>query len=185
MIHRAILLLAIMLLIAPLKFSQEQKKTDDEPVRLTTELVVVDAQILSKKTGRVVGGLAREDFTLTEDGAKQYITHFSQDKLPLSILLLLDASGSVQPIINQVRDEGMAALRLLRPEDDVSVMAFGMWAKVMQDFTRDREAVVRSIGLIEFMGPWIREGTYINEAVYQAGAYMRNASNPDTRRVII
>ena len=185
MIHKPLLLLAVIFLLAPLKFSREQQKVEDEPVKLGTELVVVDAQVLSKKTGRVVGGLTREDFALYEDGVKQYISHFSQDKLPLSILLLLDVSGSVEPVIEQVRDNGMAALGLLKPEDEVAVMAFGLWAKVMQDFTRDRKAVIQSIKFIDLMGPWIRRATYINESVYQAAVYMRKASNPDSRRVII
>jgi hypothetical protein len=35
------------------------------------------------------------------------------------------------------------------------------------------------------MGHWIREHTYIDEAVYQAAAYLRKASNPESRRCII
>jgi VWFA-related protein len=162
-----------------------QKSADDEPIRLSAELIVVDAQVLSKKTGRVVGNLGRDDFTLYEDGVKQYVTHFSQDRLPLSIVLLLDVSGSVQPVINRVRDEGMTALGLLRPDDEVAVMAFGFWARVVQDFTKDRAAVISAIAGIEFMGPWIREKTYIYEAVYQAAAHLGKASNPDTRRCVI
>ena len=40
-----------------------------------------------------------------EDDVKQEITHFSQDKLPLSIVLLVDLSGSVQPISNKSATE--------------------------------------------------------------------------------
>ena len=186
MSRKAILLLAVIMSIAPIARTQEQQQqSEDEPIKISADLTVVDAQVLSRKTGRVVGGLSKEDFTLYEDGVKQYVAHFSQDRLPLSIVLLLDISGSVQPVINQVRDEGIAALKLLKPEDEVAVMAFGLWAKVIQDFTKDREAVIRSIALIELMGPWIREGTYIDEAVYQAATHLGKASNPDSRRSII
>jgi VWFA-related protein len=172
--------------IAPLAYTQEQRKPpEDEPIKISTELTVIDAQVLSRKTGRAVGGLSREDFILYEDGVKQYVTHFSQDKLPLSIVLLLDVSGSVQPVINQVRDEGINALKLLKPEDEVAVMAFGLWGKVVQDFTKDREAVIQSIALIDVMGHWIKEGTYIDEAVYQAASHLGKAANPDSRRAII
>jgi len=98
-------------------------------LKLSTELVVVDAQVLSKKTGSPVNGLTERDFVLYEEGVKQRITHFSQDKLPLSILLLLDVSGSVMPAINQVRDSGLRALNELKPGDEVAVMAFGAWRK--------------------------------------------------------
>src|ERR1051325_11294430 len=62
----------------------------DQPLRLSTELVVLDAQVLSKKTGSVIGNLKKDDFSIYEDGVRQAITHFSQDRLPLSILLLID-----------------------------------------------------------------------------------------------
>ncbi len=162
-----------------------QQDPDDQPIKLKTELVSLDALILNKKTGTVINGLTKDDFTIYEDGVKQQITHFSQDKLPLSIMLLLDVSGSVQPIINRVRDEGMKALQYLRPDDEVAVMAFGKWATVKQDFTKDRSLIIKRIGEIEWMGHWIREGTYIKEAVYQAAAHLNKALNPDSRRAII
>ena len=50
---------------------------DEEVVKTDVDLVVFDATVLQKKTGRIVGGLKREDFVLTEDGVPQQITHFS------------------------------------------------------------------------------------------------------------
>jgi VWFA-related protein len=181
-------LLPLLILFATAKAltrSPSPQDPADEPIRLRTELVTIDAQVTRKKTGEVVGGLSQDDFTSYEDGIKQQITYFSQDKLPLSIVLLLDVSASVQPIINQVRDEGMLALRQLRPDDEVAVMAFGKWATVKQDFTKDRQLVIKRIQEIEWMGNWIREATHIDEAVYQAATYSGKATNPDSRRVII
>ena len=166
--------------------SQSQQQTaSDEPLKLSTELVIVDAQVLNKKSGAVVGGLPLADFTLYEDGTKQQVTHFSQDKLPLSIVLLLDVSGSVMPIINRVRDEGLVALDQLKPNDEIAVMVFGKWADLFQDFTKDRQLVAKRIGDIRWIGPWIQEGTHIHEAVYQAARHLTTASNPGSRRVII
>ncbi|HMB28095.1 MAG TPA: hypothetical protein VKS99_08300, partial [Blastocatellia bacterium] len=66
-----------------------------ESIRLSTDLVVIDAQALDRKTGRIINGLKAADFELYEDGVKQEITHFSQDGLTLSVILLMDLSGSV------------------------------------------------------------------------------------------
>jgi VWFA-related protein len=162
----------------------EQKKLEDV-IKLKSELVVVDVQALSHKTGRVINGLKKEDFTVTEDGVKQHIESFSQDKLPLSIVLLLDVSGSVSPVIEQVREQGLNTLQQLKPEDEVAVMAFGSFTTVLQNFTKDRAATISTISFIEMMGRWIKEGTYIDEAMYQASLYIHKAANPDTRRCII
>src|ERR1044071_5853748 len=70
---------------------------DEEVIKTDVDLVVFDALVLQKKTGRVVGGLKREDFALTEDGVAQQITHFSQNSLPLSVILLIDRGGCLDP----------------------------------------------------------------------------------------
>ncbi|HEY0347917.1 MAG TPA: hypothetical protein VGC60_07150, partial [Pyrinomonadaceae bacterium] len=68
-----------------------------EVVKVDVDLVTVDALVLQKNTARIVGGLQKEDFLIYEDGTKQEITHFSQDSLPLSVLLLIDRGGCLDP----------------------------------------------------------------------------------------
>jgi len=185
-LHNVVRLLFLAGVLGSSGFSAPQRSIEqDEPVRLSTQLVVVDAQVLSKKTGTPVNGLTERDFVISEEGVKQQITHFSQDRLPLSIVLLLDVSGSVTEVIDQVRDSGLTALNELKPGDEVALMAFGAWATVLQGFTRDRRLLSAQVSFIESMGPWIRAGTYIDEAVYEASKYLANASNPHSRRIIV
>jgi hypothetical protein len=94
--HTIFLLLILIVIVGSPVFSLPQKSNEqDAPLRLSTQLVVVDAQVLSRKTRTPVNGLSERDFVLYEDGVRQQITHFSQDRLPLSIVLLLDVSASV------------------------------------------------------------------------------------------
>jgi Ca-activated chloride channel homolog len=184
--HKIFLLVALVAVIASPVFTQSQKGNEpDEPLKLSTQLVVVDAQILNKRTGMPVDGLSERDFVVYEEGGKQQITHFSQDKLPLSIVLLLDVSGSVALAIDKVRESGLRALNELKPGDEVALMAFGEWATVLQDFTKDRNLITAQLAFLESMGPWIRNGTYIDEAVYSAAKYLSKASNPNSRRIIV
>ena len=74
-----------------------------EVVKVDVDLVTVDALVLQKNTARIVGDLKRDDFILSEDGVKQDITHFGQDTLPLSVLLLIDRSGCLDPFGEQTR----------------------------------------------------------------------------------
>lgn len=184
--HKALLLAALVsAAVTPVFPSAQKGKEPDEPLKLSTQLVVVDAQILNKRTGLPVNGLSERDFVVYEQGIKQQISHFSQDTLPLSIVLLLDVSASVMPAIDRVRDSGLRALNELNPGDEVALMAFGAWATVLQDFTRERQLIAARMAFIESMGPWIRNGTYIDEAVYEAARYLTKASNPNSRRVIV
>src|SRR5438876_1626281 len=93
-------------------------------IRLAVDLVVLDAQVIQQKTGRIIGDLKKEDFVLTEDGVKQEITHFGQDTLPLSVILLIDRGGCLDPFSDKVRHATLAALQRLRPQDEVALMSF-------------------------------------------------------------
>src|SRR5688572_15384639 len=63
---RIIIVPIIFLLLATAKICVAQESSE-QTLKLSTELVVLDAQVLHKKTGRVIGNLQKEDFTLYED----------------------------------------------------------------------------------------------------------------------
>ena len=156
---------------------------DEEVIKTDVDLVVLDALVLQKKTGRVVGGLRREDFTLTEDGAPQQITHFSQNTLPLSVLLLVDRGGCLDPFGENVRRAAAESVSRLKPSDEVAVMTYHDSAELVQEFTRDRGAVADALDRV----PGHREdaGHCLDAAFYEAARYMVRAGNPSGRRVIV
>jgi VWFA-related protein len=161
-----------------------QQIDPDDVIKVNTDLVVLDAQVIDKKTNKIFGGLRKEDFELYEENVRQDIVHFSQDRLPLSVLLLLDISGSVRPIIEQIGEGAHNALRHLRPEDEVAVMAFATDYKLLQTFSKDRDLVASKI-VEASMSYELGRGTMLNEALYEASLQMNQATNPANRRAII
>jgi VWFA-related protein len=159
-------------------------KAQQDTIKLSTDLVVIDAQVLNRKTGEVIHGLNARDFELYEEGTPQEITHFSQDKLALSVILLIDLSGSVSPVLSDIRDGALMALSRLKEQDEVAVMFFSNSTQLSQDFTTDRQAIVGKISLIE-KAPVIGQGTLLYPALRDAALHMAKASNPLSRRVII
>ncbi len=185
-IHPLMVLLLVVAIASPFAATAvcQEKSASDEVITINSDLVVVDAEVVDKKTRQRIGNLKREDFALYDDGVKQDITYFSQDKLPLSIVLLLDLSGSVKPIIEQISNGALDALQRLKPEDEVALMAFADEVELVQDFTRDRQLMsgkIASVGKTSNVGA----GTLLNKAVYEAAREMPHASNPASRRVII
>src|SRR4029450_7542818 len=153
-------------------------------VKVNTDLVVFDAQVIDKKTKRLIGHLRKEDSIITENGVKHEVSYFSRDELPLSIILLLDVSRSVRPIIHDIRDGALNALQRLKPEDEVAVMAFGTTYQPVQDFTKDRRLVaekIESATATEVLG----NGTFLTSALESAATHMQKAPTPGNRRVII
>lgn len=179
------IIISTLLSASPLLLSAPvSAQTPTETIRLSTNLVVVDAQVLNRKSGAVLNNLTVADFELYEDGVKQEITHFSQDKLALSVILLIDLSASVNPVLTHVRDGALEALNRLKETDEVAVMFFSDSTQLLQDFTTDRKAIVEKLGRIE-MTPVIGQGTLIYRGLREAAQYMSKAGNPASRRAIV
>jgi VWFA-related protein len=152
-------------------------------VRLGVDLVVLDAQVLQQKTGRIVGDLKREDFTIFEDGTKQEITHFSQDTLPLSVILLVDRGGCLDPFGETMRQATLESLSRLRPQDEVALMTFARDVNLIHGFGADRKNIADAVLRVPDHD---EEAPHcFNRAFYEAARYMQQSSNPDGRRVII
>lgn len=158
-------------------------RTPEEVVKVDVDLVTIDALVLQKKTARVVGDLQKDDFTIAEDGVKQTITHFSQDSLPISMLLLIDRGGCLDPFGTEVQTAARHAIAGLKPADEVAVMTYHNDVELLQSFTRDRELIYQAIGHVP---PHDEQARHcLNKAFAEAGAYAQNAGNPIGRRVIV
>ena len=59
----------------------EQGPGMEQSLKLNADLVLVDVLAVQKKTGRIIGDLKQDDFTVLEDGVKQTISYF-REKLP-------------------------------------------------------------------------------------------------------
>ncbi len=154
-----------------------------EVIKTDVDLVTIDALVLQKNTSRVVGNLKQDDFLVFEDGAKQTITHFSQDNLPLSVLLMIDRGGCLDPFGEEVRSAARDALSRLKPSDEVAVMTYHNNVELMQGFTRDRLMLGRAL---RWVPPHDEQANHcLNKAFEEAAEYMTKASNPSGRRVII
>jgi Ca-activated chloride channel homolog len=154
-----------------------------EVIKTDVDLVTVDALVLQKNTSRVVGDLTRDDFTISEDGKPQNVTHFSQGSLPLSVILLIDRGGCLDPFNPQVRHAASEALARLKPTDEVAVMTYHNNAELLAPFTRDRWPINYAL---DHIPPHDELANHcINKAFYEAATYMAQAGNPTGRRVII
>jgi Ca-activated chloride channel family protein len=110
------------------------------------ELINVTATVTDGE-GRFVSGLRKDDFTVYEDGQPQEITHFSNERVPVSLGIALDTSGSMT-------SDKMSAARaaidrfvydLLSPDDELFFMQFANRPQVVQQWTSDRRAISRAV----------------------------------------
>lgn len=87
------------------------------------DAVAVD--VLVSLRGRPVGGLTASDFTLLDNDVPQRIEALLVEDLPITLLLVLDTSGSVAGApLAQLRAAAEAAAATLRPDDRVGLITF-------------------------------------------------------------
>jgi VWFA-related protein len=161
-----------------------QTPESDKPVRVSTELVIVDTQATRQSDGKLVGGLKPEDFVLTENGVAQNIELFSQDKLALSVVLLFDLTDTSQPVLKRLAQGALQAIQHLKAEDELAVMAYSNQTLLLQGFTRDRDQAVAAIEKAATMDA-PEQLALFNEAVWRTADYLQANAQPRTRRVIL
>lgn len=152
-------------------------------IRVTSQFVVLDAQVEERKTGNPVGDLRAKDFLLTEDGHLQNVSYFSRDQLPLSVVFLFDLTDTVRPVLNPLAQEARQMLGHLKAQDEVAVMVFSSHAELLQGFTTDRSAAAAAIAKASKMKS--RDGTFIDEDMYEAAGQAMRATIPESRRVLV
>lgn len=179
-------LCALFFLLRGSSFAQTPASaTDDSPptIRVSSQLVLLDALVENKKTGKLVDNLRRADFRLSEDGVPQTITYFSQDRLPLSVIFLFDLTDTVRSALKPLAAGAREILGHLKPEDEVAIMVFSSHTELLQNFTRDRESAAEAIA--KASGMESKDGTFIHECMYEAVKQAMNSTTPGSRRVLI
>jgi VWFA-related protein len=158
-------------------------QADQQALKVRTELVNVDTLVRQRQTGRIISNLTQDDFTVFEDGVKQTISYFSQDRLPLSIVLLVDRAGCINAFNDQIRAATIQAFGKLKAEDEVAIMTFSNKVALAQPFTRDRQLIADKILAVEKQHS--SEQHYFNQGIHEAATYMSQAAHPAGRRVIL
>ena len=141
--------------------------------RSGVELVNVTATV-TDEDGRFVSGLRQEDFKVFEDGEEQPVSHFSNERVPVSLGILLDTSGSMT-------SEKMSAARaaidrfiydLLGPNDELFFMQFANRPDLIQDWTSDRRRISRAVASVGGQG-----GTAMYDAIADAVPVAQEGKN--------
>jgi VWFA-related protein len=117
---------------------------DENVVKLESPLVNLNASV-TDADGKVISGLTIQDFMVTEDGARQPITHFATEAAPFNLVLLLDASGSTRGKIDLIRAAAMRFLDLMHPSDKVAILLFARDVEVLAHLTSDRESLRQAL----------------------------------------
>jgi Ca-activated chloride channel family protein len=132
-----------------------------KPQTIRTDLVTLTLTV-TDLYGRYVSGLSKKAFTVIDNNEEQDITFFSDTDAPVSVGILFDVSGSMSgEKIGKARKALERFVATSHPSDEYFLIAFNNRAQLLMDRTRDGEAVLRKLTLVE-----PRRNTALYDAVY-------------------
>ncbi len=145
------------------------------------ELINVTATV-TDRSGRFAGRLTKDDFVVYEDNKLVEVTHFSADRTPVSLGIVVDSSGSM------VGEKWSAAVssvdrffRMMNDElDEFFLYRFSANADLVHDWTNDRDRLATMVGRIHPTG-----GTAMYDAVIEAVPMAQSGQNRKKAVVII
>ena len=149
--------------------------------RSGVELINVTATVLDA-TGRFVPGLTQDDFVVYDDDQRVEVTHFNAERVPVSLGIALDSSGSMY-------GEKMSAARgaisrfvddLLEKDDELFLYRFSNYPELVQGWTHNRRDIIEPLGRIFPNG-----ATALYDAVARALPLAQRGQNPKKALVII
>ena len=158
-----------------------QQQQDGFRFKSGVELINVNVTV-TDRSGRFVSGLRQEDFLVYEDEKPIEVTHFSAERVPVSLGLVLDSSGSMsgekwQSALDAI-DSFLNALP--DPNDEFFMYRFSADPDLVHEWTNDRNRISRALGRVRPNG-----GTAMYDAVAEAVPMAQSGQNRKKAIVLI
>src|SRR5262245_19341666 len=178
-------LLAALAVVSAQERPQQQRPSDNNEqtfrFKSGVELINVTATV-TDANGRFVANLRQDDFLIYEDNEPQQVTHFSSERVPVSLGIAIDTSSSM---MGEKIESARSALDrflydLLDPQDEIFLYQFSNDPTLVQGWTTDRQRLSRAISRLNPHG-----GTAMYDAVAEAVPLVQQGQHRKKALVVI
>lgn len=121
---------------------------NDPPV---ADIIKIDSRLVNLNvrvtdgSGKLIPNLSKADFKIYEDNVEQEVVRFEPVTSPVSVVLLLDASGSTKERWKVLKKAARKFIDTLKPDTPIAVAAFTRRFMVICDFTCDRKLMIERL----------------------------------------
>jgi VWFA-related protein len=159
----------------PAPLPQNQK-----PTRFIVNVVTLPVAVATK-SGQAVLDLTQKDFQIFDDGKPQQISHFDQGGDPLSIVLVLETSPRVAPLLPEVSKAGIIFTQMVMAGNgEAAVIGYNNEVDMLRPMTTDSDRVLDAINHIK---PGL-DGARLYDALDRAEDLLE-AQPAERRRIIV
>jgi len=168
----ASILVATLVIVVSTRAQEPQSKFKVSTNQVALYVTVTDA------TKRLVPGLVEDDFEVYDNGKLQTLIAFDNKPLPITVVVMLDTSGSMTLALDLVKSAAEQFLIRMMPEDQGMVGSFNDKIQFLPEgFTNNRDELIRALKDLDFGYP-----TRLYDAVNQSMAQLKGIPG---RRVVL
>jgi VWFA-related protein len=100
--------------------------------------------------GEMIHDLEIKDFRVTDNGAEQRITHFELGGEPISLMVVVETSSRISPLLPQIRKMGiLVSQQVTGPTGETAVVGFDDTVQKLLDFTSNADDVERTMNRLQ------------------------------------
>lgn len=157
-----------------------QQALPQKPIRVKVEVVSAPV-VVRDAQGEMVTDLDELNFRIFDNGVEQRIEHFDIGGDALSVVLLVETSDRVQPMLPAIRKAGIVFTQsILGGTGEGAVIGFGNEVRLVQPFTTNHDKLEKSIAKLTEDG----SASHLFDAMTEAVTMLR-ARPVERRRVIV
>jgi len=140
------------------------------PIRPSIEFTITDNEDRFVEIGA-------DDLTVLENGVEQKVDTFQESVSPVSIVLALDASGSMKKAAPVAQEAARRFVQALRPEDQLATVLFADQSEVAHELSKNRQLSLMAIDTYQAKG-----GTALYDALCDSLIRLKTVEG---RRVVV
>lgn len=129
--------------MAPRPGQPVQRTPPDAQAKLKVRVALVNMPVTVRDSkGDMVHDLDAKDFRITDNGVEQKISHFDLGGDALSVVILIETSSRIDPILPEIRKTGILFTQtVMSSEGEGAVVGFNDAVDKLQDFTNDGDSI--------------------------------------------
>ena len=166
-----------------------QQAPPDAQAKLKVQVALVNMPVTVRNAkGEMVHDLDAKDFRITDNGVEQRILHFDLGGDPVSVVILIETSSRVDPLLPQMRKTGILFTQtVMGPEGEAAVVGFNDAVDKLQDFTTNGDSVENVVTQLQSgsSGSRLYDAMAVGVDMLSGRLPQPTAENPGRRRLLL
>lgn len=135
--------------LAPVPGTAIQQAPPQTKLQIQVSLVNTPVTVRNSK-GQMVHDLDESEFRITDNGIPQKIVHFDLGGDPISLVVLVETSSHIAPLLPQIRKTGILLTQtVMGPTGEGAIISFNDDINKIQDFTTSADTIEHQMAQLQ------------------------------------